>query len=185
MLEAINEMYEFLQKLGEDSPEDDPIKNMFRFQGEIRSMEFETFLLILFVWIGLTVISFFAGRGCSCYFPYLISAKVYYTVKHSKWQKIFISRYPNRTLDVKTSHEDKDKLPLLGCVYYSITIFLTLIGSISLIGFQISSIVAETPFYFLGNLFSTILNIYIPIIAVLAFLYRLDYYLGKRRNLSN
>lgn len=76
-----------------------------------------------FWWMGGTIVS--------CYFPFLLSAKYYYVVKKLILCKIFLSRQLNGSSKSKTRIEDRNKLPIVGLIYY-------IIGTILLIVFWVS-----------------------------------------------
>ena len=81
-------------------------------------MSIETCLcLIFFGWIEEVMVAIFLERLCSCYFPFLLSAKFYYRVRSKKLRGILISPRRTRSKDSETAPGDRNKLPLLGCVY--------------------------------------------------------------------
>ena len=96
-------------------------------------MSIETCLcLIFFGWIWEVMVAIFLERLCSCYFPFLLSAKFYYRVRSKKLRGILISPRRTRSKDSETAQEDRNKLPLLGCVY-CIVVFLWLLNELIIV----------------------------------------------------
>ena len=63
------------------------------------------------------LIAYFLEQLCSCYFPFLLSAKCYYVIKIRWLRTILISPQITRSSEGKTAFEDRNKLPLIGCIY--------------------------------------------------------------------
>lgn len=120
----------------------------------------------------------------SCYFPFLLSAKYYYVVKKPILSKILISKQLNRSSKSKTRIEDRNKLPIIGLIYY-------IIGAVLLIMFWVSdfcaiieatvnepssvvqSLAFLTPYSIIGMLL---------LYMVSALFYWIDYGVGKHLN---
>lgn len=144
------------------------------------SLSNDTFISWLFAWIWISALAIPIGRACSLYFPYLVTAKIYYTIKSKRLQTFFISTYLNRSLPNATDAKDRNKLPLLGCIYYAIGIPLVTVAYIALIGFQISSVILSEPLWIFDRIFGIVAPTYCLFAPVMALLYRLDYGIGKR-----
>ena len=83
----------------------------------------QIFVLVLTV-LWLSFITWVCGRGLSCYYPFLLSAKHYVVIKNPILRKLLISDRLNRSSNTKTRLVDRDKLPMIGALYYSIrTVF--------------------------------------------------------------
>ncbi len=73
------------------------------------------------------------GLFCdNIYIPFLLSAKFYYRVRSKKLRGILISPRRTRSKDSETAQEDRNKLPLLGCVY-CIVVFLWLLSELIIV----------------------------------------------------
>ena len=67
---------------------------------------------------------FIGGHNLTCYYPFLLSHKVYITVKNPKLQKILVSDQFNRNKSSQTKHEDRNKMAVLGFIHYVIQFLL-------------------------------------------------------------
>ena len=152
-------------------------------------MSIETCLcLIFFGWIWEVMVAIFLERLCSCYFPFLLSAKFYYRVRSEKLRGILISPRRTRSKDSETAPGDRNKLPLLGCVYCIVAfpwllseliiVLLFLILNISKSNFIISpfmNILKDICFFLFTSHYFWIF------IAGMPLLYMIDYSLGLCR----
>ena len=134
------------------------------------------------------LIAYFLEQLCSCYFPFLLSAKCYYVIKTRWLRTILISTQITRSSEGKTAFEDRNKLPLIGCIYCIVVfpwIFCEIL--ISLIFLILAFLESE----FLYSKFITELksfeemlflnHYFLLFMAGMPVLYRLDYSLGLRR----
>mgnify|MGYP003376246493 FL=1 len=144
------------------------------------SLANDNFLSWLFAWIWISSMAIPIGRSCSLYFPYLVTGKIYYTVKSEKLQRFFISTYLNRGNPNATDPKDRDKLPLLGCIYYIVSIPLVITAYLSLIGFQITTMTLSEPLWFFDRMFWTVAPAYCLFAPIMGILYRFDYEIGRR-----
>ena len=96
------------------------------------AMDLETCIGILISWPFFAIPTILLERLCSCYFPFLLSAKFYYRVRSKKLRGILISPRRTRSKDSETAQEDRNKLPLLGCVY-CIVVFLWLLSELIIV----------------------------------------------------
>lgn len=55
-------------------------------------MTVENFLYVLVAWVLGNFMAYFVGRGCSSYFPCLISSKIYFTIKKFFLNMLELSR---------------------------------------------------------------------------------------------
>lgn len=152
-------------------------------------MSIETCLcLIFFGWIWEVMVAIFLERLCSCYFPFLLSAKFYYRVRSKKLRGILISPRRTRSKDSETAPGDRNKLPLLGCVYCIVAfpwllseliiVLLFLILNISKSNFVLSpfmNILKDICFFLFTSHYFWIF------IAGMPLLYMIDYSVGLRR----
>ena len=134
------------------------------------------------------LIAYFLEQLCSCYFPFLLSAKYYYVIKTRWLRTILISTQITRSSEGKTAFEDRNKLPLIGCIYCIVVfpwIFCEiLISLIFLILAFLESEFVYSPFITELKSFEEMLflNKYFLLFMVgMPVLYRLDYSLGLRR----
>lgn len=97
------------------------------------SLSNDSFISWLFAWIWISALAIPIGRACSLYFPYLVTGKIFFTIKNEKLRRFFISTYLNRDNSNATNPKDQDKLPLLGCIYYAVAIPLVTVAYIALI----------------------------------------------------
>lgn len=133
------------------------------------------------VWIFCIMASILTGKTCSTYFPYLLSSPIYYKVKTKRFQKIFMRQYLNRTLSPAVANEDLNKLPLLACIWYAISFLMLTIGFFLFLLVQIEVIVYRFPIiHFIERIFAVAFPFYLILMPIFPFLYRIDYYLGKR-----
>ncbi len=58
------------------------------------------------------------GRVIGCWYPFLLSGKHYIVIKDPKLRSLLIADGRNRSRSTLTREEDRDKLSLLGAVYY-------------------------------------------------------------------
>lgn len=79
-------------------------------------------MVLSLVVVALGVWSFCGGHNTTCYFPFLLSYKLYIIVKNPKLQKILISDQVGRSKSSQTRPEDRDKMAALGVVHYIIQI---------------------------------------------------------------
>ena len=123
---------------------------------------------------------------CSCYYPFLLSWRAYYVVKSRRIQKILISAQRNRSSGSKTSPEDRNKMALLGCIGWLITLIWALCFGPLLIYLRIMDmILPRAESLALANkwtpLFMSLFRIeYLYFFALIFVLYQLDYFIGKR-----
>ena len=139
-------------------------------------------------WFCFAIIAILLERLCSCYFPFLLSARFYVTIKSPKLCDILISPYRNRESSSQTAYEDRNKLPLLGCIYCAV-IFPWLFCEIVILLIVLALVLLKSDFLykpFMTNLISIceflFVNQYFWIfIAGMPLLYMIDYSLGLRR----
>lgn len=72
----------------------------------------------LLSWLGLGPLLLISGRNVACYYPFLLSAKRFVVVKNPKLRQFLISDSKNRSSSTKTRVEDRDKMSILGLIYY-------------------------------------------------------------------
>ena len=120
-----------------------------------------------FILASVSLFAWLWGWGMlSCYFPCLLSARHYYVVKSPVLRKILISTQLNRSRDTKTRLADRDKLSLIGVIYYVAAAFLLLIFYISIL-----RALASLAFYSAVGL---------VLLGLFSFLfYQVDYGVGK------
>lgn len=82
----------------------------------------ETSLPLVLGWFSLLIATHFSEKLCASYYPFLLSAKYYITIKNPRLRSILISVMLTRSLDTKTAFEDRDKLLLCGCIHCIVTI---------------------------------------------------------------
>lgn len=85
-------------------------------------MTLESCLCVLFAVLGKTVAALLLERLCSCYFPFLLSARYYYPIWNRRLQTLLISPQRTRSADSQTAPRDRNKLPLLGVLYCAVII---------------------------------------------------------------
>ena len=142
---------------------------------------FESPVESLFVWIFCIIATILTGKACSTYFPYLLTSKIYYKVKTKRFQKIFMRQYLNRTLSPAVADEDRNKLPLLACIWYAISFPMVTIGFLIFLLVQIDIIVYSFSIvYYIERMFAVSFPFYLILMPVVMILYRIDYNLGKR-----
>lgn len=135
------------------------------------------------LWLFLVAISVLTGRACSAYFPFLATSKFYYEIKSPKLKGILISPHIDRTLTIAADYKDRNKLPLIGCIWYIMAFPMITVGYFFLTGYRLGAITQDAPLmFFLGKLFTTIFPAYLYFMPIAIILYRVDYYLGKRIN---
>lgn len=135
--------------------------------------------------IGIGPLMWLWGWGVlSCYFPFLLSAKYYYVVKTPILRKILISTQLNRSSKSKTRIEDRNKLPIIGLVYYMIGTILLVIFLISDFCAMIQPTINEPSSVIrLLAFLSPYTVIAIMLLYVITFLlYQIDYGVGKYLN---
>ena len=152
-------------------------------------MNIETSLcLIFFLWIEEVAIVIFLERLCSCYFPFLLSARFFYTIKHPKLRNLLISPQRTRSKSSETAPEDRNKLPLCGFVYCLVAFLWLSCELIITLSFLFLNVVGSdfvnSPF--MAELASIGLSLYVNeyfwiFIAGMPVLYMVDYSLGLRR----
>ena len=148
----------------------------------------ENCLPLIMGWGSFAIISILLERLCSCYFSFLLSAKFYYRVRNKKLQSILISPRRTRSKDSETAPEDRNKLPLLGCIYCAV-IFPWLLCEIVILLIVFALVLLESDFLyspFMTNLISICEFLYVNkyfwiFIAGMFLLYQIDYSLGLRR----
>ena len=151
-------------------------------------MDLETCIGILISWPFFAIPTILLERLCSCYFPFLLSAKFYYRVRSKKLRGILISPRRTRSKDSETAPEDRNKLPLLGCVY-CIVVFLWLLSELIIVLLFLILYISKSNF-----VLSPFMNILKDIcfflftshyfwifIAGMPLLYMIDYSVGLRR----
>ena len=134
------------------------------------------------------LIAYFLEQLCSCYFPFLLSAKYYYVIKIRWLRTILISQQITRSSEGKTAFEDRNKLPLMGCIY-CIVVFSWIFCEILISLLFLILAVLESEFVYsqfiteLKSFEETLfLNHYFLLfMGGMPVLYRLDYSLGLRR----
>ena len=151
-------------------------------------MDIETCIGILMSLPFFIIPTILLERLCSCYFPYLLSAKIYYTVKNRRLQNLLIAHQRTRSADSKTKREDQNKLPFIGCIYCAVTFPWLLSEIIIVLLFLILNIIKPgfvvSPFMnILKNIcFLLFTSYYFWVFAVsMPLLYLADYSLGLRR----
>lgn len=148
-------------------------------------MDLETCIGILISWPFFAIPTILVERLCSCYFPYLLSAKIYYTIKNKRLQNILIAHQRTRSADSKTKQEDRNKLPFIGCIYCIVAFPWLLSELIIVLLFLILNIIGSnlviSPFmHILKNICFFLFTSYYfwVFIAVMPMLYMLDYKIG-------
>lgn len=148
----------------------------------------ENCLPLLLGWVCYTLITVFLEGLCSCYFPFLLSARFYYTIKSPTLRSILISPQRTRDKGSKTAPKDRNKLPLLGCIYCVVT-FLWLFCEIIVILLVFVLAVLKSDFLY-SQIMSSLISIleflfvnkfFLIFIAGMPVLYMVDYSLGLRR----
>ena len=148
----------------------------------------ENCLPLIIGWVCYTLIAIVLEGLCSCYFPFLLSAKFWHTIKNPKLRSILISSRRTRAEDSETAPEDRDKLPLLGCIYCAVA-FPWLFCEIVIILVVFALVLLKSDFLhspFMTDLISIceflFVNKYFWIfITGMPLLYQIDYFLGLRR----
>ena len=151
-------------------------------------MDLETCIGILISWPFFAIPTILLERLCSCYFPFLLSAKFYYRVRSKKLRGILISPRRTRSKDSETAPEDRNKLPLLGCIFCAV-IFPWLFCEIVILLIVLALVLLESDFLyspFMTNLISICEYLFVNecfwiFIAGMPLLYMIDYSLGLRR----
>ena len=151
-------------------------------------MDLETCIGILISWPFFAIPTILLERLCSCYFPFLLSAKFYYRVRSKKLRGILISPRRTRSKDSETAPEDRNKLPLLGCIY-CVVIFPWLFCEIVILLIVLALVLLESDFLyspFVTNLISICEFLFVNecfwiFIAGMPLLYMIDYSVGLRR----
>lgn len=151
-------------------------------------MDVETCIGILISWPFFAIPTILLERLCSCYFPYLLSAKFYLTIKNKRLQNFLIAHQRTRSADSKTKQEDRNKMPFIGCIYCMVTFPWLLSELIIVLLFLIHNIirpsVVVSPFMnILKNIcFFLFTSYHFWVFAVsMPLLYLADYSLGLRR----
>ena len=148
----------------------------------------ETSLPLIMTWFSYLVITFFLGRLCSCYYPFLLSAKYYITIKNPRLRSILISPMLTRSTDSKTAAKDRDKLPLSGCIFFIVTIPWLFCEMIILFITQLLAVLGLDIVYSL--FISEVMDIFTLLITskyywlfifVMPIVHRLDYSIGMQR----
>jgi hypothetical protein len=147
----------------------------------------EACLFSIMGWGGFAIIAILLERLCSCYFPFLLSARFYVTIKKPKLCNILISPYRNRESSSQTAYEDRNKLPLSGCIYCAV-IFPWLFCEIIILLIVLVLVILKSDFLyspFMTNLISICVFLYTNeyfwiFIAGMFLLYQIDYSLGLR-----
>ena len=134
------------------------------------------------------LVAYFLEQLCSCYFPFLLSAKCYYVIKIRWLRTILISTQITRSSEGETAFEDRNKLPFIGYIYCIVVfpwIFCEiLISLIFLILAILESDFVYSPFMTELKSFEEMLllnNYFLLFMIGMPVLYRLDYSLGLRR----
>lgn len=96
-------------------------------------MNVEACACLLAAWTFFAAAAVFLERLCSCYFPWLLTARFYCRIKNPVLRGLLISPQRTRSPDSKTAPGDRDKLPLLGCVYCAVAVPWFLFGFILLL----------------------------------------------------
>lgn len=151
-------------------------------------MDLETCIGILISWPFFAIPTILLERLCSCYFPFLLSAKFYYRVRSKKLRGILISPRRTRSKDSETAPEDRNKLPLLGCIY-CVVIFPWLFCEIVILLIVLALVLLESDFLyspFMTHLISICEVLFLNecfwiFITVMPLLYMIDYSLGLCR----
>ncbi len=68
-------------------------------------------------WFSYLFIAWCSEQRCASYYPFLLSAKYYITIKNPRLRRILISTTLTSSTDTKTAFKDRDKLPLCGCIH--------------------------------------------------------------------
>ena len=134
------------------------------------------------------LIAYFLEQLCSCYFPFLLSAKCYYVIKIRWLRTILISTQITRSSEGKTAFEDRNKLPFIGYIYCIVVfpwIFCEILISLMFLILAIlESDFVYSPFMTELKSFEEMLllnNYFLLFMIGMPVLYRLDYSLGLRR----
>ena len=134
------------------------------------------------------LIAYFLEQLCSCYFPFLLSAKCYYVIKIRWLRTILISPQITKSSEGKAALGARIRLPLIGCIYCIVVfpwIFCEiLISLIFLILAFLESEFVYSPFITELKSFEEMLflNKYFLLFMVgMPVLYRLDYSIGIDR----
>lgn len=139
-------------------------------------------------WVCSVVVAVILENLCSCYFPFLLSSKFYYQVRNKKLQSILISPQRTRSKDSETAPEDRNKLPLLGCIFCAV-IFPWLFCEIVILLIVLALVLLESDFLyspFMTHLISICEFLFLNecfwiFITVMPLLYMIDYSLGLCR----
>lgn len=140
----------------------------------------QIFVLVLTV-LWLSFIIWVCGRGLSCYYPFLLSAKHYVVIKNPILRKLLISDRLNRSSNTKTRLVDRDKLPMIGASYYIVESILLGVFYISSICTIISD-VSDTDsklIHILAAPYPYLLACILLFSAFAFLVYRIDYGVGK------
>ncbi len=151
-------------------------------------MTVETCVLLLVASLGMLMATYFSEQLCSCYYPFLLSAKYYVTIKNPRLRSILISPMLTRSTDSKTAFADRDKLPLCGCIHCIITIpwifceiiiiLLALVLAVLGSGLIYSSWMTDLMDVY-ARLYTS--KFYLIFIALMPIVHRLDYSIGMNR----
>lgn len=151
-------------------------------------MTVETSLLLIVAWIFNVVLAYFLEQLCASYYPFLLSAKYYITIKNPRLRSILISVSITRSMDTKTAIEDRDKLPLCGCIYCIVVfpwlcceiIILLMALLLAVLGSDLvySSFMSDL-IDFCELLFTS--KFLLLFIAIMPIVHRLDYSIGTKR----
>ena len=86
-----------------------------------------------------------SGRAISCYYPFLLSRRFFFRVKHPRLQRLLISEQKNRSSSTRTRLEDRDKMSLLGAIYYPLQAFLLTAAYLCLASTAVLTLPAYAP----------------------------------------
>ena len=149
---------------------------------------FETCLPAVLGWFSYLIATIFLEKLCASYYPFLLSAKYYITIKNPRLRSILLSISITRSMDSKTAAEDRDKLPLCGCIYCIVAFpwlfFEMIIIFMVFLLVILGSDLVYSPFMsalidICGLLFTS--KYYWLFVALMPIVHRLDYSIGMNR----
>lgn len=156
--------------------------------GRFAMITLEACLCVIVSWCALFAGAVLLERLCSCYFPFLLTARFYVRIKNPKLREVLISPLRNRSGDSQTAAEDRDKLPLPGCIY-CVIVFPWLFCEIAILLPALVLILLESEALYtplMTDLLSLCQRLFVSeylwfVIAGLFLFYQIDYSLGLRR----
>lgn len=149
-------------------------------------MPIDSCLLLLVGCFIMSIIMSLFAQICSCYFPTLLSWRIYYVVKNPRLQKLLISPQRNRDISSKSAPKDRNKMAFLGCAAWAVNI-LWMIAAYSILIYWIvvaltcPQEIIDMAFEKYEPLFSKLFSFtYLYSMPFWIVFYQLDYSLGMR-----